>query len=249
MSSSNKPVIVLSRCLAGENVRYDGTNAYDPFVEKLLKYVDIIPVCPEVEIGLPVPRPKIIVVKENRYKVYQPETRRDLTKPLKDFSYKFLDNLPQVDGFLLKSKSPSCGFSGTKTYKTPEGKGYIGRRKGLFAIAVKEKFPYHPAADELMLKDFYKKYIFLTKLYLFFNYRAMETQQFVKNFEEILKLFSKKQTEKFKKNPSYQNFLKIFSRKIGQKWLNNKIPDFKQKILNDPVYKKYIIFPEEFIRE
>lgn len=249
MSASDKPVIVLSRCLAGENVRYDGSNAYDPFVEKLLKYVDIIPVCPEVEIGLPVPRPKIIVVKENGYKVYQPETHKDLTQPLKDFSYKFLSNLPQTDGFLLKSKSPSCGFSGTKTYKTPEGKGYIGRRKGLFAMAVKEKFPYHPAADELMLKDFYKKYIFLTKLYLFFYYRIMETEQFIREFEDILILFSKKGTQEFKENPTYQNFLRIFSRNISEKWLNNKIPDFKGKILTSSEHKKYIIFPEELIKK
>jgi len=248
----NKPKVVVSSCLLGENVRYNGKIVKYSFLEKLKNYVDFIPVCPEVSIGLPVPRDRIVLVKEdNNYKAYQLPNGKDLTNKLKDFSNEFLNSLKDIDGFILKAKSPSCGFQGTKTYKTPKGKGYIGRRKGIFALEVLNKYKNYPKSDEIDLEDWYKRYIFLTHLFLLSNYKNTDNKKaFANQYADILKLFNKKAFSQFKKNPTYQNFLNIFNRALSKKLIERKIPHFKEKLLSNRNFKeKYLIFPEELLKD
>lgn len=167
-----RPRLVVSACLLGEKVRYDGSSAEDRFVLELSRRCEVIPVCPEVSIGLGVPREKIIVyVEEGKLKLSQPSTGRDLTEEMEMFSGDFLDHL-SVDGFILKSKSPSCGVSRTKTYEDPEGKKYRGLGRGLFALKVLRRYPYHPVEDEIRLKSGKRRTLFLAKLYTLFTLRT-----------------------------------------------------------------------------
>ncbi len=236
---NKKPVLVASSCLTGERVRYDGQNAADHFVIKLSKYVSIIKVCPEVEIGLGIPRKKVFLVKKNSYALFQEKTGKELTQQLNRFSKKFLSSLKCVDGFLLKSKSPSCGvYHGAKTYKNADRTGYLGRKRGLFAQAVKESFPFHPVEDEKRLKDFHIRFLFLTKLYLFFYFREYGADYVLEKYPEQLKLFSNTGFKKFKKYRDSTTFLNIFRGNIGRKTLQKKVPDFSEKI---------IIFPRELL--
>ncbi len=145
----------------------------DPFANILAQYVHYIPVCPEVAIGLGIPRDKVKVVRKEKgnFCLVQPETGLDLTQKMNRFSDNFLSSLTDIDGFLLKSKSPSCGLSGTKTYKNRDGTGFLFRRKGIFAMNVIKKFPFLPWEDEMRLKHPDIRHHFLTRIFSLFELR------------------------------------------------------------------------------
>ena len=112
-----KPVVVVSRCLGFEACRYDGKMDSCHLIEKLKEFVEIITVCPETQIGLETPRETIRLVKENEdapLKLLQHKTERELSVEMIEFGEKFLLSLPKVDGFILKSRSPSCGIKDVK---------------------------------------------------------------------------------------------------------------------------------------
>ena len=103
MREFSKPVVVVSKCITFEPVRWNGQIIASEFVEKLKPYVNFIPVCPEVEVGLGVPRdPVRIVLVNGEKKLLQPATGFDFTDKMTKFSKSFLDSLDAVDGFILK---------------------------------------------------------------------------------------------------------------------------------------------------
>ncbi len=209
MNIMPRPNIVFSACLLGEKVRYNGKVINCPFAEELSEYVNVITVCPEVSIGLPVPRDPIITVRQNKtLKVINPKTGEDLTGKLKNFSMEFLSSLKGVDGFFLKAKSPSCGVSGTKTYKNPDGTGFFYRGKGIFASMVKKTFPYLPVEDELTLQDKARCFHFLLRIFLFAEMRQIKTEdelrKFHENYRYVFLLYSVS---------SYKRALQILKRK------------------------------------
>ncbi|NLE04753.1 MAG: DUF523 domain-containing protein, partial [Crenarchaeota archaeon] len=106
-----KPLAVASRCIGFEPVRWDGKIIPCKIIEDFKPFVNFLPVCPEVEIGLGIPREPIRVVKKNgQRKLLQPATQKDFTKKMQQFIKKFLSELPEIDGVILKSRSPSCGI-------------------------------------------------------------------------------------------------------------------------------------------
>lgn len=159
-----KPKIVLSRCFL-KPVRYNGGIINDDFIEKLKHYIDYTDFCPEVDIGLGVPRPRIIIKQYNGQKVLiQPETGKDLTEIMNEYINKVLHKLKDIDGFILKAKSPSCGVSSAKLYKN---EAVIGKTDGFFAGAIKKTFPYLPIEDEGRLRDDEIRRHFLTRIFAF----------------------------------------------------------------------------------
>ncbi len=243
----DKPKIVISSCLLGENVRYNGKVLDNPIGITLKDYFQFIPVCPEVSIGLPVPRKKIFLVFENgSYKVYEEGTGRDLTEDLINFSNDFLKRIKFVDGFLLKSKSPSCGVKGTKCYKEKKGKGFIGRRKGIFALEVLRMYKNYPVIDEESLKDSIYRYDFFTKVYLIHFYKNMDKEEFIRKYIKVLSLINQKKAKEFVNNPTFENLLNIFTVKLTPKRLYKKtgkdyldLKFFKEEEL--------LIFPEDLL--
>lgn len=166
MSGFARPRLVLSRCLELEKVRYNGERiAYD-LVRELEPFVDLVPICPEVEIGLGVPRDPIrLVTGADGIRLFQPSTGRDLTKEMEEFGWGFLSGLPPVDGFLLKNRSPSCGISDVKVYLPGGGPSSAGKRAGLFGQAVLDRFGDLAVEDEGRLRNFRIRDHFLTKLF------------------------------------------------------------------------------------
>ncbi len=144
-----RPIVVVSRCLTGRACRYDGTVLHDPFIAKLAGFVTFRTVCPEMAIGLGVPRDPIRLVDSGGgARLLRPADGRDLTEKMRRFSRRFLVSLGPVDGFLLKARSPSCGVEGVKVW------GRVARRgTGLFGGAVLEKFPKAVVVDEECLLD------------------------------------------------------------------------------------------------
>ena len=128
-----RPKVVISKCLEFDACRYDGKMISDSFIAKLKKYVDFIPICPEVEIELGIPRDTIRLEREsNSVYLIQSVTGLEFSDRMNSFSEDYLSEIIHVDGFLLKHASPSCGVSSAKIYpkgsKIPQGKG-----PGLFA--------------------------------------------------------------------------------------------------------------------
>ncbi|MCS7250018.1 MAG: DUF523 and DUF1722 domain-containing protein [candidate division WOR-3 bacterium] len=214
----SKPRIVVSRCFL-EPVRYNGEIIKDFFIEKLKNYVEFIDVCPEVDIGLGIPRSKLILIKENNFKrLIQPETKRDLTKKMEDYIEERLNNFKDFDGFILKAKSPSCGVGSAKLYDK-EGKKVIGRGYGLFAEAIKRRFPFLPLEDEGRLRNQEIKKHFLVRIFTFASLR------------DLIKDFGAKKLVDFQTKHKY--LLMTYSQKhlklLGQIVAEGKM-DLKEKI-------------------
>ena len=177
-----KPVVVVSKCITFEPVRWNGQIIASDFVEKLKPYVDFVPVCPEVEIGLGIPRDPIRIVLVNGEKrLLQPATGLDFTDKMKRFSESFLDSLKAVDGFILKSGSPSSGFKNVKMYPSIEKVASVGRSPGFFGEAVLQKFPDLAIEDERRLLNPRIKEHFLTKLYTLASFRTVRKSGKVKD--------------------------------------------------------------------
>ena len=141
----SKPRVVVSRCLGFEACRWNGEIVNSEAVYALRDSVEFVTVCPEQDIGLDVPRKPInLVLVRGVVRVIQSETGRDVTDELRGFSTAFLDRLGTVDGFILKSRSPSCGRGTTKIHD-----GSIVRLgSGIFASCVERRHPDCVILDE-----------------------------------------------------------------------------------------------------
>jgi uncharacterized protein YbbK (DUF523 family)/uncharacterized protein YbgA (DUF1722 family) len=145
----------ISSCLLGNNVRYDGGHKQDKFLTHILgKYVDYIPVCPEVESGLGVPRaPMRLEGNLLSHRLMITGTGKDLTGRMLAWASKKAGKLAkeQLCGFIFKSASPSCGMERVKIYG--EKSKPVKNGVGLFAEFFMSRFPLLPVADEIRLHD------------------------------------------------------------------------------------------------
>ncbi|AAM07452.1 TPA: DUF523 and DUF1722 domain-containing protein [Methanosarcina acetivorans] len=182
MREFSRPKVVVSRCLEFDHCRYNGDMIRSHVVAKLKEYVDFLPVCPEVEIGLGVPRnPVRIVLERSEHRLIQPSSGKDVTEDMKTFCTRFLDSIENVDGFILKFRSPSCGFKDVKVYPSADGKGVVGKTSGYFGGAVLERYSFLPVEDEGRLRNSRIKEHFLTKLFIFAAFREVKTEGSMKD--------------------------------------------------------------------
>lgn len=157
----------ISRCLLGEEVRYDGGHEHDRFLTDVLgRYVEWVPICPEVEAGLGTPRePMRLVGTANAPRLVTIITQRDLTRQLQRFSARELQDLTTLDlsGYVFKARSPSCGIESVPLY------GKTGKAKpdgmGLFARSFQKHFPLIPITDEERLADLASRQHFLKQVF------------------------------------------------------------------------------------
>ena len=136
-----RPKIIISKCLEFDACRYDGQIITNKYIKELKKYIDFEPVCPEVEIGMGIPRDTIRIVElKNKQLLYQPETKKDFGKKMNAFSNTYLNSINSIDGFILKADSPSCGISTAKIYPKKKNVPASGRGSGFFAKNVLKNF-------------------------------------------------------------------------------------------------------------
>jgi uncharacterized protein YbgA (DUF1722 family)/uncharacterized protein YbbK (DUF523 family) len=147
--------IGISSCLLGERVRWDGGHKRDLFlVSELGRFVEWLPVCPEVESGMGVPRPSVRLVREGEeVRVVENETGRDHTRAMRAYARRRAAELQEEDlcGYVLKKDSPSCGMERVRVYRTGAPAARDGR--GLFAEALLEAMPWLPVEEEGRLND------------------------------------------------------------------------------------------------
>jgi len=153
-SSQQRIRVGISSCLLGKKVRYDGGHKQDPFVTDLLGlHFTWVPVCPEVEAGMGIPREAVRLVGDvDRPRMIGSETGRDYTRAMESFSRarsRALAGL-HLSGYVLKARSPSCGMGRVKLYRT-SGPGK--QTRGIFARQLLERMPHLPVEEEGRLHD------------------------------------------------------------------------------------------------
>ena len=124
MSGFSRPKIVVSKCIEFCACRYNGDVIHSQTVADMTKFADFLPVCPEVEIGMGVPRISVrIVDNEGIKKLVAGKTGEDFTEKMNIFSEVFLEKLNRndIDGFIFKTSSPSCGYRDARVYSAVEG--------------------------------------------------------------------------------------------------------------------------------
>jgi len=148
----------VSACLIGREVRYDGQHKRDGWIVDVLgRQVKLVPFCPEVEVGMGVPRDPLRLVKDGALtRMIAPRTGRDYTREMNDWAearVRALDG-ERLSGFVLKQNSPSCGMQGVKLYASAQAEAPIEPTgTGLFARELRRRFPDLPIEEEGHLQD------------------------------------------------------------------------------------------------
>jgi len=169
-----RPRLGISRCIEFDHCRYNGDIIASDLVRRLKEHADLVPICPEVEIGLGVPRDPIrIVLRGQERHLVQPSTGRDLTASMSSFSSEFLDRMGEVDGFILKSRSPSCGVRDVRAYPERQGAAPVDRGSGIFGQEVQRRLEGLPVEDEARLRNIKLGEHFLTRAFTLRSFREL----------------------------------------------------------------------------
>ena len=169
----------ISSCLLGERVRFDGNHKRDAFlVEVFGRHVTWVPVCPEVEMGLGVPREAMRLERHgHEIRLVTPKTGADHTDRLRTFAAQRLASLnrDRLCGYILKKDSPSCGMERVRLYPStgvPDRSG-----QGLFAAALMRRFPHLPVEEEGRLQDPQLRENFVTRVFAYQRWGQMAEQK------------------------------------------------------------------------
>jgi uncharacterized protein YbgA (DUF1722 family)/uncharacterized protein YbbK (DUF523 family) len=165
----------ISRCLLGEEVRFDGGHKRDRFLTDVLgRYVQWVPICPEVEAGLGTPREAMRLVGDaEQPRLMTITSERNMTTPVIQFTKRKLELLEQAElsGYIFKKDSPSCGIERVKLFNT---RGMPTRTGvGLFARAFMERFPLVPIEDEGRLCDPALRDSFIERIFCYHRWQLL----------------------------------------------------------------------------
>lgn len=176
-----RPVIFSSKCLGFAACRWNGVTIPDKFVAALKPYADFVTACPEAEIGLGIPRDPIRIVFEGgSFKLMQLNTGRDVTGIMKEFSANLLGGIKEIDGFILKDRSPSCGMKDVKVYPNLKPCSAIKKRSGFFAEEVQSRFPRTAIETEARLSNYVIREQFLTRIFISAKFRKLQAEPSMK---------------------------------------------------------------------
>lgn len=219
-----KPKILVSACLGFEQVRYNGQTLPNKVVDLIKPFVEFVTVCPEVGIGLGVPRKPIRLVQDkDSIELFQPATNKKFTSEMNAFNEQFLSSL-DVDGALLKYGSPTCGISNVKLYDDYEPTRKPLKTSGLFAAAIMKRFVNIPIEDEGRLTNFSIRENFLRQIFTLARFRHVNSIEDLKIFHTRHKLL-------------FMGYHQVLTRELGRiiaSYKNNFseiLPIYKEKFL------------------
>ncbi len=171
-----KPLIGISSCLLGQKVRYDGQHKRDTYlVQTLGPFVEWVPVCPEVEVGMGVPRETVRLVGDlEKPRMIAERSGRDWTQAMNELSRTRSRELLDagICGFILKKDSPSCGFDKVRVY-SPQTKMPRREGRGMFAQKLIDRAPLLPVEDEGRLNDPALRENFVERLFAYARWSAL----------------------------------------------------------------------------
>lgn len=170
--------IGISSCLLGEPVRFDGNHKHDHYLSGTLGQVfEFVPVCPEVGIGLGVPRPTIHLVgpPDAPHLIGVKIADLDVTEQMIAYGRRMARRLGDLSGYIFKSKSPSCGMERVKLY---DGKGGGSKQGiGLYAREIMRVHPLLPVEEEGRLGDPLLRDNFLERVFTYHRWRRLTAQR------------------------------------------------------------------------
>ncbi|OPG10232.1 DUF523 and DUF1722 domain-containing protein [Microbispora sp. GKU 823] len=169
-----RPRVAVSSCLLGAPVRFNGGHSRDRFLTaELAEHVDWVPVCPEIEIGLGAPRETLRLQRSpDGPRLVTRRTHEDLTAPMTALAAERAAGLADVDGYVFKSRSPSCGLHGIPVY-AESGAAADRRGRGIFAAAVTAARPELAVEDEGRLHDAVLREAFVERIFASARLRAL----------------------------------------------------------------------------
>jgi len=171
MAEPRKIRIGISSCLLGQEVRYNGGHKRDSFLTDVFgRYVEWVPVCPEVEVGLGVPRPPIHLERigfGDGVRLIMPSTGMDLTEAMTSYAERRAGALAGLGlcGYVLKKDSPSCGMERVKVYREDGMAARDGR--GTFAGVLIRRLPHLPVEEEGRLNDPLLRESFVSRVFVY----------------------------------------------------------------------------------
>lgn len=179
MSPKVKPVtdikVGISSCLVGKKVRYDGGHKHDRFLTGVLgAYFKFVQVCPEMEVGMGVPRESVHLEGEiESPRMVGTKSREDWTDRMNRFSRRRLKkpDIAGLRGFILKKSSPSCGMERVKVFSDKGMPFHKGR--GLFADELIKQFPQLPVEEEGRLNDAHLRENFIVRVFAYDRLRNL----------------------------------------------------------------------------
>lgn len=168
-----KPKLGISACLLGQKVRFDGGHKREQFLTDLFgRFVDWIPICPEVEVGMGVPRETVRLVGTlANPKMIAEKSGRDWTAAMNQFAAKRLREIAALNlsGYVFKKNSPTCGMERVRVYSSkgmPERQG-----RGLFAAALMKQWPLLPVEEEGRLNDLKLRENFIERVFAYHRWQ------------------------------------------------------------------------------
>ena len=218
-----KPKIVVSECLYGTKCRYDSQGYNDKVIQSLKDYVDIQTVCPELAIGLSIPREPIRIEmnKENEeYRLVDYNSKNDYTNQMTEFSEEFINGLDDIDGFILKSRSPTCGLKDAKVYYRGNKCSIRSNENGFFSQKIIDKYDYLPIENEGRLKNYNIRDNFFTRIFFINNLKNNKNIiEFHKNNLLLLKSYDEESTNEV-------------SDILNENRMEDQVHQYKEKVLN-----------------
>ncbi len=162
----------ISACLLGQKVRFDGGHKRADFCEQeLSRYFEFLPICPELAIGLGVPRPTIRLVQHpDGIHAEASDGSFDVTEPLISFAEKMSDQLGALSGYIFCAKSPSCGMERVRLY------GIAGGAKegvGLYARSLMQRLPLLPVEEDGRLNDPHLRENFVMRVFAYHDWQRL----------------------------------------------------------------------------
>ena len=166
--------IAISSCLLGEEVRFDGGHKHNAYITQTLgEYFSYTPFCPEVAIGLGVPRPTIQLVQvEDDIRVRgSKDPQLDVTERLQDYARSVLPALEGYCGYIFKRASPSCGMERVKVYKNGNP---VGTSSGAYAAVIMQALPELPVEEEGRLMDPVLRENFIERVFVYHRWQQLK---------------------------------------------------------------------------
>ncbi len=169
----NKIKVGISACLLGQPVRFNGSHKNSPFCSQVLSaWFEFVPICPEVEIGMGIPREPIRLVNENnqiRVKNVTDQTH-DYTDQLHALADQRAPELNDLCGYIFMQKSPSCGVFSVKVYNQ-NGLPETNPAMGAFAYKLKQHYPLLPMEEAGRINDIRLRENFIIRVFANHDWR------------------------------------------------------------------------------
>ncbi|EKK9986728.1 DUF523 and DUF1722 domain-containing protein [Vibrio vulnificus] len=229
--SSSTLKIGISACVLGDQVRFDGGHKQSRFVvQELTPHFSFVPVCPEVGMGMPVPRPTIRLIS-NEERIAMVETKnpdKDYTEQMLSYSEQQVDRLMEhsLSGYIVCVKSPTCGMEKVKVYKAH---GAEKEGVGLYTQTLMRKMPWLPVEEDGRLNDPVLRENFITRVYCLHDFNTNVLNQLSR--KSIVEFHSRYKLTLMAHHPESYKTLGRLVAKIADYDINEFAVEYRQGLM------------------